>query len=244
MSLAERHVERREGHAEEPGGLLVREQMRCALAGQPCVGGGALGVADRQRLEEMVRELGEVRLRVIGVELLERRCDPAVQREAATRAQLVVQGVANQGVREAQAPGSARHVDDDARRGRLVEQLEDVPAGAFAHPLERIDPELATEDRRHDQELVAILREVAETPADRLPHPLGNGGPPRCKVAAGRQPALLREQPDDLVEEQRVAVGLRVDRRDERLARFDPRRQTDEVRDLAAGQARRAGARA
>ena len=75
-----------------------------------------------------MRELGEMRVQLGGVDGLQRLADPAVQLDPARPGQAVVRGVADQGVGEAHAADRAGDLGDHARLGRLVEQLQDGAA--------------------------------------------------------------------------------------------------------------------
>ena len=70
----------------------------------------------------MVRELGEVRLGVGGVQLLEREADGAVQQAAALRAEVVVERLADQPVREAVGAQRRRPLDEHAAADGLAER--------------------------------------------------------------------------------------------------------------------------
>ena len=71
-----------------------------------------LDIAARRGFREVVRQLRQVALRV---QLLQRLADLAVEADAAGRAQLLVQRLADQGVREAEVVDLVRDFGDDAR---------------------------------------------------------------------------------------------------------------------------------
>ena len=77
------------------GGLLVGEQRQRPLAGADGVVDRLLEVAGGRRDEVVVRELGDVRLGVGAVELLERGADRAMQDAAALRPDVVVERLAD-----------------------------------------------------------------------------------------------------------------------------------------------------
>ena len=87
-------------------------------------------------------DLGEVRLGVVAVLLLERLGDQQVQLRALGRADLARQRVAHERVDELEAPGVARgRHDAGAQRG--VEPLEHLGRRSAGDARERRDAELA-----------------------------------------------------------------------------------------------------
>ena len=97
---------------EVVGGLLVGDERQRALARAHRVVDRLRELARGRRDEEVVRELGDVRLGIGGVELLEREPDGAVQEAAALRAEVVVERLADEAVGEAvgadRPPGARR----------------------------------------------------------------------------------------------------------------------------------------
>jgi len=65
-----------ERHLIQAGGFLERELLDRPLRCTDRVRDRPLGVTARQRCEEVVRQLGEVGLEIIGVEALEGLADP------------------------------------------------------------------------------------------------------------------------------------------------------------------------
>ena len=93
---------------------------------------------------------------------------------------------------------------------RLVEQLEDGATLESADTRQRIEIELAAEHRGQGEKPVALVREMAQTAADHLPHALRDRKRRHRRLV---QASLRGEQPHDLADEERVAVGLGVHRR-------------------------------
>ena len=120
------------------------------------------------------------------------------------------------------------------RDERRVEELEKVVVRELADSRERFEPKLATEDRGQDQDLVARVGEVTETETDGLPHSLRDAQPRRRGLARRGEAALLRQQADDLAQEEGVSFGLRVDRSDKAVGNLGSRGQADEVGDIVA----------
>src|SRR5262249_44487873 len=93
--------------------VLVSELRVRTVAGARGVVDGLGDVAARQRLEEVVRQLREVRLGVARVEHLQHLADAVVAPDALQRPQLLVESLADQGMREAVAADRLRHLLDD-----------------------------------------------------------------------------------------------------------------------------------
>ena len=91
----------------EPRRLLVGELDDGALRGPRRVVDRPLGAALGRGLQEVVGDLREVRLELVGVALLERLGDDEVQPRAARRAEALQQRVAHERVGEAEAAGIA-----------------------------------------------------------------------------------------------------------------------------------------
>jgi hypothetical protein len=124
-----------------------------------------------------------------------------VQQHATSAAEPLVEGVADEDVREAGAAGRTVDVGDDARRDRLVERVEQRVLRDVAEPGERIERELAPENGGKDERPVARVREMGEPPGDDVADSLGaarrpstdsrrtispakNGLPPVCSCSA------------------------------------------------------------
>ena len=196
-------VERRERQRVQPHRLLVGQLRDRAGARAP-------GVADRLGrggLVEVMRELGEMRIELGRVDGLERLAHAAMQLDPPSPGQTVIGGVPDQGVREAHAADRAWDLGDHARFGRLVEQVQDGAALEPADARQGVEIELAPEDRGQREQLVAVVRQVAQPAADRLADAVRDG------QRRLRELPLPAEQPHDLADEQRVALGLGEHRR-------------------------------
>ena len=93
------------------------------VSASPCVVNRPGGVATRQRFEEVVRELGEVRLRVSRVDALEDLAGPQVRRPAAACAERLVQSVTDEPVPEPK-PTDRRGLSENPGLDGLVEDVE------------------------------------------------------------------------------------------------------------------------
>ena len=72
-------------HAVEARCFLVGEQPNRVSAGARCIFDCSLRITSWQRLEEVIRELAEMRVGVVRIEILERLADSRVECYAATR---------------------------------------------------------------------------------------------------------------------------------------------------------------
>ena len=205
-------------HLVVAGGLLVGDQVRRPLGGLARVVDGPAHVAGGSGLERVVRELGEVRLARGAVDELERLGRAAMEPHALPAAELAVEAVADQRVREAQSGAAPGQIGQHAGGERLVEQVEQLVARAPADGFEHVEPELPPEDGRLGQEIAAVGREVPQAMGDHLAHALREARPPR-RAGGFRETPLRREQPDELGDEERIALRLVVDRHRERVVR-------------------------
>ena len=126
----------------------------------------------------------------------------------ACRRQPVVERVTNEDVREPQPtrdPGDARHHASDHC---LIEDVEQIVLRESAEVRERVDRELASQHRGEQQQVVALAREMGQTAGDHVPNALRDR---QMNFASGMQPdPLERQEPHGLGDEQRVALGLRI----------------------------------
>ena len=197
-------VERVERQVVQPGRLLVREQRECPLAGLPRIVDGLVELA---RGHGVVGELGEVRPGRVAVQTLQRLHGQPVQPDAPGRRQAFVERVADQDMREPQTPRRPGDVAHEPRSHRLVERLEQRVISGAAHRREHAAREFATEDGCELEHAVALGREVRQAPGDHVPDAL------RDRDLALE--SLDGDQPHRLGDEERVSVGLFVQRGDQ-----------------------------
>ena len=149
------------------GGLLVGHQPRRTLRRAHRI---VHRLVELLRLEEVVRELVEVVVEALGIELLDRASNPPVQPGALRHAELLVQGLAHERMREPEPPDGLRDLEDEPRRRGLVDQLEQAAARELVSVLghlgrhlvvdraaEQVDLELASDHRRRREHEVALL---------------------------------------------------------------------------------------
>ena len=113
---------------------------------------------------------------------------------------------------EAHPADRAGNLRYDARVHRLVEKLEDRVPFESADAGQRIEIELASEHGGQHEQLVALVREMAQAAADHLPHALWDrqrGGLRFVKTV------LSGEQPQNLADEEGISLCLGVDGRGE-----------------------------
>src|SRR4051812_17984210 len=208
-------VERPQRGVEEVGGLLVGERAQRLVARPFGVVQRAALVAGRRRLDEVVGELEQPGAARSGPGALERLADRAVQPRAADGAQIVVERLADQSVGEAEGAGLARRLVEQVQGERLVEALEQLGPPDAGGALERGDAEPAAGDGGDLERLARRRAQRLEAAADRVAHAVGQRQPrPRLDVAVGD------EQADDLVAEERVALGDRGQAADEVVGRL------------------------
>ena len=147
--------ERLERLLVEPRALLVGEQRVRALGRALRRRDRLLRAAARRRLEEVVRDLGERRLVARREHGLERFGRAAVQAHALRRAQLLVERLPHQRVRERVVADALLVLDEHAGAERLAEPIEQLGRRAPRHAREQRDVEGAAEHRGGAQHLVA-----------------------------------------------------------------------------------------
>ncbi len=194
-------------------GLLVGELHDGPLRRPRRVDDRALGAALGRRLQEVVGDLGEVRLEVVGVGLLQRLGHDEVQVRAARGAERFEQRVAHERVGEAEAAGIAPGEDDPPAQ-RQLECCEDRAGGLVQRVRQRLQAKLAADHRGGAERLHDGRVQRREAAADRVAHAVWQ----RQRALGGAgvvQPALRGEQLHELVDEERVAGAGVMDRRDE-----------------------------
>ena len=108
-----------------------------------------LGDSRRSGLAEMVRQLGEVRLQIAGVEPLQDLADVPVKPLAPGRGDVLVERLEDQSLREAESPERRRHPLDDSRSDRVVEHLGHLLDWPVRYRLEQPRVELVANHGRH-----------------------------------------------------------------------------------------------
>jgi hypothetical protein len=184
----------------------------------------------------VIRQLRQARLELHRVECLGRLGDPAVQAQPAGGADLLVERLADQRVREAIAPRGRGKIADDPRALRLLEKLEHGVLRQLAHLREHGQLELAPDHRGDAEHAVALLGQRAEPSTHHLAHALGNLEAPRLDRLGALEPPVGLEQLHHLVHEEGIALRLPVDRLDERLGGHSARAEFDEARHVGGAE--------
>ena len=224
-------VEQLQAHPVQAHRLLVGQRGPRPIAGHDRVAQGLVRVAALRALEEVVRELGRVRLGIRRVDPFEHLPDPAVRPGAPAGRKLLVERIANEAVREPKPPADLGDLDDHVGGQSRVQDVERLVAG---DPPEGEQGELAADDRCAHEQVGTGLGQVGQALRDHLPDGRRDRGAPG--VLEADQPPLGREQPDHLLDEQRVALGAVVDRRGQGLGRIDLGREREEAGDVVLGQ--------
>ncbi len=116
-----------------------------------------------------------------------------------------------------------------ARLG-LLQQLQQPLAVQAAGRLQHPQLEVAADHRGNLQDPLAVVGQAAEPLGDHRPDPLRQPALEHPGAAGDRiEPALAGQQPHHLGDEQRVAVGLLVQRRGQRRRGRHPGHQRDEA---------------
>ena len=135
-----------------------------------------------------------------------------VQPRAAQRRQPVVERRPHQGVRERVAPDPPVDLLEHLRVDRLVERGDELVAGQRPERLEQPVVDLAADHRGDLHRLARRRRQPGDPPRGDLAHA---GGDARV-LEVGVEPArALAQVADDLLDEERVALRLGVQRGDE-----------------------------
>src|SRR5919201_666632 len=147
---------------------------------------------------------------LVAIQRLERfDCLPVHPHPASGR-QPLVEGVADEHVREPKLTRRTRRVGDDAGSHRLVQRVQQLILRDACEPSERVETELPPEHRSKDERAVALLREVTKAASDDVADALWD----RDARGVGVQASLGREQSHDLANEERISLRLLVDPRE------------------------------
>ena len=188
--------------------LFVRVAGKGAVAGQPRVPYAERAVLIGVGAQVVVCDLGGALGTRGRAERLERGPDQPVPALALGRAELFVDRLADQDVREAEAPPVAIDLGQQARALGLRQLLAELVCGESARFLNRTQQgqaELAADDRcalQHGLDLGSRARELR---ADRGPQAVGHAHVSAAQASTAR--AGARERAHDLLHEQRRALA-------------------------------------
>ena len=157
----------------EPSQRLVwREVRKGALTRASRVVDCLVRVIGRRRLTPVMGELRETVAWIFTARLLHRFGDPPVQPGAPRAAELLVEGVVDQGMSEGEAPHRTARLVEDGGLHRLVEQVEELVLFRFQHAREQVDVELAPDHRRNAERTTVRLTEALDASSNDLAHAL------------------------------------------------------------------------
>ena len=226
-------VDEPERHAVQSNGLLVGELRGGPIAGAPRVLDRLARRRRAGRGEEVVRQLGEMGLRIGGIDRLERLADLLVEPQPPRQGQVVVERVPDESMTEAKPTGRSGHLANDALGHGLVQHVEQFAVRQPAEPRQRVQAELPAHHRGRHEKAAALLGEPRHAPTDHRADPRRDA---QVRVRLG-DAALGVKQPHDLRDEQRVPLRLAVDRVDQLSRRLDPGRELDIFGNVALAQA-------
>ena len=226
-----------QGHPEQPDRFFIGQQRHRAAPGPPGVADRLAGAADRRRLEEMAGQLGQVRVQVLLVKLLQGLTGLLVQPKAPAGRDAVIQGVADQRVAEPQQAGRAGNRGHQPGGDARVQDVQQLARRESGKLFQRGQRELAPEHRRQAEYPAAWLWQARRPPPDDRADPFRDGQRQPRRVDGPLQAALGGQQPGHLPHEQRVALGAAVHGRHHALPRHDPGDLLDEAGDAGLIQA-------
>ena len=155
-----------------------------------------------------------------------------MQAQPPRRRKVLVEGVPDQDVREAQAAARLGHGAHQPRARCLVERREQRILVHLGEASDHVGIELPPDHRREGEQVPAALGLPGEPLTDDLEDALRNRDPTRRAVAV----ALGSEQPPDLLGEQRVALRIGVDRGRQLVRRGIAHRQVEQARRVGSAQ--------
>ncbi len=168
---------------------------------------------------------------------LDRLPHPLVDPRPPQRGHALVQRLPDQRVREQVGPRPVVGLDEEHRAERLLERRQELVLAELDNALEQLPIDVSTDHGGDAQQLGRRRLEPAETERDHLLDPLRE--PEALELGRARAPDLhagLDQVADDLLDEERVALGLFVQGTRERPCRHLPRPQPHELGSLGVVQ--------
>ena len=159
-----------------------------------------------------------------------RRTDPGSGR---------VEHVADQRVREAPRSARCARLHQDVRGDRLVEQQHELARGALLERCDQVEGDFDADDRSAGKQLPARVAQPGKPPADDGLHAFGDPEGLACAIGRPAKASFIGEEPDEFADEQRIPLGLAMDRLGETVGRTLRRSKFDVARHLIHGQSRR-----
>jgi hypothetical protein len=197
---------------------------------------GLVELADLRRLEVMMRELGEMLVESSAMQLLERLSDSPVKPNPLRRGEPVIEGLADEIVREAVAADRAPCRDQQAGADGLLDELEGTLRRGIADPSEDVDAELRPQHGTRGQRLDRRRIEVTEAPGDDITY-AGRDGKVQLAGSDVVEAALGDQESHRFADEERVSAGLAAHRGDQLRAGDEPGGLLDEPTDRIFAEA-------
>ena len=203
------------------GRLLVGEHGGGLLGGAQRIDDGLLRVLGvRRATGEVMRQLGQVAAVPAPLRGLDRLPHALVDPGPARHRHPLVERLPDQRVGEQVVAGALVRLGQEAGRERLLERAEELVLGQQHDAFEQCGVDVAADHRRDAEQLDGRRLEPAEPPRDDLLDALGQTEALELRRAraAGVHPRL-EQVADDLLHEERVALGLLVEGMGERARR-------------------------
>ena len=194
-----------------------------------------------------MRQRRQVALEIVGVNRLDHTHQSQVQAASLRPRNFVVKRFAKQGVRELVAAGLAQVVDHPRVQGLLDRVGATLLVAVVEQASQQAQFERPTDHRGRGEHPIGRVRQAVQAPADHLLDALRNAQRSAAACGCGVLHAVVREhllqqQAGDLADEQRVALGLLMDRVDPGGRQGSVASQTHHASRLGARQAGQAQA--
>ena len=199
------HVQHPESRLVQACALLVGQEVQRPVRRTPGVREPLVELASGDRV---VCKLCEMWPQLLAIERLELFHDQPVRMDATHGGEPLVDGVSDEDVREAKVTRRAGNIRNHASGHRLIEYLEQLIFRHAGDTSERLECELLAEHRRDLEHAVALLGQVGESAGDDVADALRDGDP----SSRARPQPLDREQAHRLADEERIPLGLLVQR--------------------------------
>src|SRR5438876_321923 len=122
----------------------------------------------------MMRERAELVVEAACSEGLDRAADSLVEHDPSGRAELLVEGLADQRVRKAEPAGYTGGLDDDPHGDAMVEDVEQLVGREVRDVRDDVEVELASDNCADRQRPVRGRAEAAEAPSHHLTDSFGH----------------------------------------------------------------------
>jgi hypothetical protein len=220
-----------------PGRVLIRQQPSRPVTGTDRELDGQGRIAQRGRLGEVVRKLGQVRLKVVLEQRLQHQPDGAVQRQPTGGRHVLVEGLAHQIVGEGIPPRNRYVLGEDPGPHGLRHGVGKAPDAETAYAVQDAEFEFPADDCRHPEVRDRLRLQPSHSPTDEGLNLLGK--PEHGidhRLASVGQARVGQQDPYHLADEERVAGGDVVHLGDHRFRGSATRRSADVGAHLRAAE--------